>query len=327
MGPIGLVLATAGLTTGLSASSRCGQSLLFRTRPVQRLSLPRMSDDDATSGDDGPPGPSKWDLSVLQQRMAKRQVADMVTAASNWRTGTCEQRTVLVLEDWVRRVRCENGVLACGTYSGEVVLSDVASGQVLQRWEPEDGAAEDEDHLLEYGGEDGEEEEGEEEDDEDEDRSEVTALDFDGTHLASGHASGAVYLRDGERCVMRGELAGVVTGVHWNGGPTAYTCSSDRRLAAWDVAAGKPSFSLTASRPVLCMSVCEGYAALGLDDGSVCVCTLSPLRQLFTFVAHDAPVSAVKLVTVSQVRGVFLVEVLISSAPLWRMTRPSRPLS
>lgn len=236
---------------------------------------------------------SEWDLALLQRRMADQQVSEMVRAAANWRTGTCEQRTVLVLEDWVRRLRVANGVLACGTYGGEVILADVASGELNARFEPElpPGMLKEE--------EDGEGER--EEEDEDEHQSEVTALDFDGTHVSSGHASGALYLRDSERCVMSAEHAGVVTGIHWDGGAIAYSCSADRRLIAWDVVSATPAASLAAARPILCMSVCEGYAALGLDDGSVCVCTLAPLRLLFSFVGHDSPVSAVKLVTISQV--------------------------
>lgn len=53
--------------------------------------------------------------------------------------------------------------------------------------------------------------------------------------------------------------------------------------------------------PILSLSVLDSYAALGLQDGTVCMCTLSPLRVLFEFDAHGSyPTSAVNLVTPSQ---------------------------
>jgi WD40 repeat protein len=54
-------------------------------------------------------------------------------------------------------------------------------------------------------------------------------------------------------------------------------------------------------QPILALSVLNGYAALGLQDGSVCMCSLSPLRVLFDFEAHPGyPASAVHLVSPSQ---------------------------
>jgi len=103
--------------------------------------------------------------------------------------------------------------------------------------------------------------------------------------------------------------------VHWEGGATAFSASADRRLAQWDVRTGMRIAALQAKRPILCMSVCEGYAALGIDDGSVCVCSLSPLRLLFSFKAHDSPVSAVRLVTVSQL----ITSCAGGGVALWRL--------
>ena len=55
--------------------------------------------------------------------------------------------------------------------------------------------------------------------------------------------------------------------------------------------------SLAFRAPILSMSVFEGYAAVGTSDGTVTVCTLSPLRSILSFDAHDDAATAVNLVT------------------------------
>ena len=48
---------------------------------------------------------------------------------------------------------------------------------------------------------------------------------------------------------------------------------------------------LVAAKPIYAMGTCEGFAALGLANGHVVLCSLSPLRELFSFEAHSAAVS------------------------------------
>lgn len=48
---------------------------------------------------------------------------------------------------------------------------------------------------------------------------------------------------------------------------------------------------LVAAKPIYAMGTCEGFAALGLANGHVVLCSLSPLRELFSFEAHAAAVS------------------------------------
>ena len=48
---------------------------------------------------------------------------------------------------------------------------------------------------------------------------------------------------------------------------------------------------LVAAKPIYAMCTCEGFAALGLANGHVVLCSLSPLRELFSFEAHSAAVS------------------------------------
>ena len=265
--------------------------------------------------------PDTLDMSLLARRFQEvrdaevdRRTESLLTAAKNWRTGRCEQRTVCVLDEWIRRLKCANGVVAMGTYSGAVVLAELESGEVVERWASEAEEAmdrdddDDDDDLDEY-------EEEYEELDGPLDFStsqpysdEVTAIDFDGERVGSGDASGRLRLRTRERgLVLSAQHNAPVTGVHWRDDARAYSCSADRRLCAWDVGGptqdgagdAAPAAALAARRPILCMSVCDGYAALGLASGEVCVVTLEPLRELFTFDAHADAVSAVHLTTTS----------------------------
>lgn len=162
-------------------------------------------------------------MSALARRMAEmsanendRRVESMVVAASNWRTGGCAQRIITTLDEWVRRIHRVDGVLACGTYSGDVFVIDLESGETLDRWTTDDP-----------------------------EEPEITSIGFsDSEHVSSGDANGNVYFR------RRGEAApvlcassegplqahsGPVSGVHWDGGPLAYSCSFDSKLICYDV--------------------------------------------------------------------------------------------
>ena len=141
--------------------------------------------------------PDTLDMSLLARRFQEvrdaevdRRTESLLTAAKNWRTGRCEQRTVCVLDEWIRRLKCANGVVAMGTYSGAVVLAELESGEVVERWASEaeeamDRDDDDDDDLDEY-------EEEYEEHDGPLDFStsqpysdEVTAIDFDGERVGS----------------------------------------------------------------------------------------------------------------------------------------------
>lgn len=235
-----------------------------------------------------------FDLKLLQQRISNVAVGEMIETANNWRTGRCTQRTVAVHDDWVRRLACARGRVACGTYSGQVLVTDMDSGELLRHWKP---AVADADRGAD-------------------EAAEVTAIGYDGEHLASGDAVGSLYLRAGNEAVLHARHGGIVTGVHWDGGGAAYSASADRRFVRWSVATGEVEAELQLPRPILSMSVCENYVALGLDDGSVSVLTLQPIQQLFNFDAHErSAVSSVKLVTVSQL----LTGCASGEVALWRL--------
>lgn len=245
-------------------------------------------------------------LSTLAQRMeetrqgeSERLAQSMLVAASNWRTGRCGQRTIATLDQWVRRMRRVDGVLACGTYTGDVLLVDVATGETVERWVPYDAGT---DTLPE-----------------------ITALDWDGRHVSSGDAAGAVFFyRAGEavpalRVAAGGAMSGharPVSGVYWRGDDLAYSSGLDGRLVCYHVPRQVATTSLTLGAPITAFSVSGNYAACGLADGSVALCTLSPLRQLFAFDAHaGVAVSAVHLVTASQL----LTGSAEGDACLWRL--------
>ena len=257
-------------------SCYCGVSI--RRNSVRRSCSPQLSADDDLL------------MASLLQRMgdvqeaeSARQLESMVAAASNWRTGKCKQRTIAVLDEWARRVRMEDGRLAVGTYGGDVLLIDAASGETLRCWQDEDA---------------------------DGDADEITALGFDGERIITGSSRGAVLLRragddeDGEP-VLRASHRGAVSGVHWprgaDGGRHAYSCGLDGRLVCHDVESGREEASLSFRPPVFGLSVGDNYAALALGDGTVALCSLLPLRELFVFEAHPgAATTAVHLVTPSQ---------------------------
>jgi len=172
----------------------------------------RMSMCDAAESADNP-----VDWSLLQSRFVQVQTAEadarvqqMLQTATNWKDGRCEQRVLLTLQDWVRKLSVARDLCVCGTHSGVVVLSDLESGTVLQRW------------VAPLGG-----------------GSEVTSVGFDGEHIISGDASGGVYLRRWRPTAallppprsppspLCGRHRGAVSGVHWPGGDVAYSCSTE----------------------------------------------------------------------------------------------------
>ena len=174
-------------------------------------------------------------LAALQKRIGAvresenaRKHAAMVAAANNWRTGDCVQRTVVVLDDLLRRAKRVGERLACGTCAGAVLLLEVGTGEILQRWEDID---------------DGDE------------QAEITALDFDGEQLSSGDSSGAVVLRrvGDEAAVLRARHRGPVSGVHWQGSDRAYSCSVDGRFVCHDVTSAREHAHLNMRAPILAM--------------------------------------------------------------------------
>ena len=173
----------------------------------------RMSMCDAAESADSNP----VDWSLLQSRFAQVQTSEadarvqqMLQTATNWKDGRCEQRVLLTLQDWVRKLSVARDLCVCGTHSGVVVLSDLESGTVLQRW------------VAPLGG-----------------GSEVTSVGFNGEHIISGDASGGVYLRQWRPATalsppprsplspLCGRHRGAVSGVHWPGGGVACSCSTE----------------------------------------------------------------------------------------------------
>lgn len=266
----------------------------------------------ASSGSDGS---GDIDMELLQQRMNEvrnGKVSSMLQTAANWRAGRCSQHTLVALDDWVRRLRCaDNGLLVCGTYSGAVVLVDIESGEQLRTWEPisrgDYSATSDEcdDDYQDQGL-----------------RCEVTAIEFDGVTWAAGDASGNIRVHNTTGTAHWGlaRCEAPVSGLCFHE-EQLYSVSVDRRLVCWTIdhvqqssaaadtgtAEGATKItrlqeagSLLAPSSILCMSKSDNYIALGLSSGDILLCTLSPLRTLLRFTAAESAISAVHLVTSSQ---------------------------
>lgn len=256
------------------------------------------------AGAEGSSG-ADFDMELLSRRFeevraaqVEEQASAMLETARNWRTGLCAQTALIEIDDWVRRLRvADNGQMVCGTYSGYMLLVDSLTGELLRQWSPP---------SLDSGDGDGDGDV-----DIESEAHEICAIGFDGAHVVGGDAAGVVRLHASEeggawRSWQAVAHASPVSGVHWDGGALAFSCSQDCRLRAWLVEREGESDqlaevdSLTTPEPILCMHVCENYAALGLSSGDVHLCTLAPLRTLIRFTAAPSAVSAIKLVTPSQ---------------------------
>ena len=214
-----LQLLTAPLLA--SALRICAPSSTVAARsPDARMCAP---DDDQPSPDTF----SDSTLAVLSQRLAEtkqntetQKIESMMAAAANWRTGRCAQRAVVVLDEWIRRLHCQDGVLACGTYSGEVQTFDIESGEMLDSWIAD----------MEL-------------DDEDDVDQEITAicLSEDAQHVLSGDAAGEVLLRvrGSEDPRLRASHGAAVSGVHWDGESKVYSTGLDGRFLCHDVDGSK----------------------------------------------------------------------------------------
>jgi WD40 repeat protein len=199
---------------------------------------------------------------------AAEVAADQATAG-NWRVGRCTQRSVAVLDDWVRKLAFHGDTLVAGTYGGAVHVIHIPTGAVSRTLR---GLS-----------------------------AEVTALDFDGVSVAAGAADGGVCRWDagsgagGE--VGRHEDT-VVTAVQLEGaaGVVAATYAGEVHVHGC-AAAG----ALSAGAPVCSLQRAGRYTAAGLASGRVVVwagdaaAPLASATQILSFVAHTAPVLCMQL--------------------------------
>jgi hypothetical protein len=206
----------------------------LRQQPTPRRILRMMATRGQADGDDTQ-GFSTASLKILSRRVEEmkqsardHEVQRLMRSAANWRTGSCTQRTLVVLDDWVRRLHTADGVsLACGTHSGDVLLVDIESGSVVETWdavEPPGGGAS---ANLEG-----------------EAPPDITAivLSDDAQHVLVGDAAGVVALRTRGRKLpcMTVAHTRAVSGVFWDGPCSrVYSSSLDGRLACHDASSGR----------------------------------------------------------------------------------------
>ena len=285
----------------------------------RRCAIARLLDKGDAPDNEEDTGGDPWDssLAVLSRRLGEvrdaerdEEVQNLIAASNNWKVGRCAQRTLVILDEWVRRIHCADGLLACGTYSGEVVLVDIGTGDILETW-----PAGDEQPLGDFGVM------ADLVDDPDEEPVEITAVAIakDGTHVVSGDAAGAVVLRrrGREEPLVAARHRKSVTGVHAVlEDNRMFSASLDATLRCHDSETGSMVGSLSLKAPVIAMSVCEKYCALGLADGTVSICTLSDApAQILSFRAHTDAASAVHLLSGSSL----VTGCADGSVCLWRL--------
>ena len=161
-------------------------------------------------------------LAAAKQKTSEERLQSMMAAAANWRSGRCAQRAVVVLDEWIRRLDCQDGVLACGTYSGDVHLVDVESGDLLDTWLAE--------QLVD-------------DDDDDDVDQEITAIQLseDAERVVSGDEAGYVLLRQrgAEDPLLRASHGAPVSGVHWDAANSrVYSSGMDNRFLCHHVDRG-----------------------------------------------------------------------------------------
>jgi hypothetical protein len=247
-----------------------------------RCPPPRLAD--AADGEEEPWSSSlallSKRISAVRESEGDEQVKALMAAAANWNSGRCAQRPIVILDEWVRRLHAADGILACGTYSGEVVLVDMETGECLENWmaeEPPAGA--DADASAHAAAHDDAAVAADDVDDElDDDAAEITAivLSNDAQRVLAGDAAGAVVMRERGHAhpIFRAQHRAAVSGVHWDGtSERVYSTSLDARLACHELASGAlcapnatlrrraHSESARARAPHVRLSVCAGELA------------------------------------------------------------------
>ena len=200
------------------------------------------------------------------------EVAADQAIAGNWRSGRCTQRTVAVLDDWVRKLAFSGDTLVAGTYGGAVHVIDIPTGVIMRTLSGLNA--------------------------------EVTALDFDGTSVAAGATDGGVCRWDvgsgagGE--VGRHEDT-LVTAVQLEGRSGVVAASDDGQVRMHGTGDAARGGVLDAGAPVCCLQRVGRYTAAGLASGRVVVwagdaaAPLASATQILSFVAHTAPVLCMQL--------------------------------
>eukprot|EP00897_Mesotaenium_endlicherianum_P004735 jgi/Mesen1/428/ME000100S10665 len=238
-------------------------------QPVDPLDLPEAASD---RGSRYRKSKDEHDWAVLQKRIAfmkERAEEDDRLAARNWRSGTCSQKVVAFLENWVRKMKFAGEVLACGTHAGKVVLFSLVSQQELACFKGHS--------------------------------SEITALDFDGARLVAASEASTFLLWDtlasqgvGDAGTSFRGHTKAVTGLQLDG-PHVVSSSEDGTVRrVWQVATGECLHVARAGYPVRCVARAGDTIMMGLANGTVVAYSLAGQRLLRTFTGHAGAVICIQ---------------------------------
>jgi WD40 repeat protein len=216
------------------------------------------------------------ELASLHARIAKLKAAEEQAAAgeeANWRGGRCRQRSLAVLNDWVRRLALCGDQLVSGSYGGELTLIDTQTGAVLRTLAG--SAAEtvslvSEEGLVACGDSAG-------------DVCRWDAATGAGGVLGSGAPVTAVCLLEGVGDAAPGVLVGCTSGLL-----TLHTGGSPSRVL----------LRLPAAAPATSLSRTGRYLAVGCANGTVLLVTVEGAllsAPILSFAAHRGAVHCLQL--------------------------------
>eukprot|EP00898_Chlorokybus_atmophyticus_P000537 jgi/Chlat1/1484/Chrsp12S02015 len=197
---------------------------------------------------------------IEQLRMRELDHEQVVRA--NWRTGKGKLTALVSIQDFVRRVKFQGDLIACGTYRGKVLLVDTQNKRLVGQFVGHNTS--------------------------------TTCLDYDGVHLVAGAGDGMVRVWDttiakkgrNYEGTLLSAHTGAVTCVQLYGGKV-YSGSEDGFVRVWDAVTGQLLHELERGRAVLCLHRSEDYLVSGDVSGAVTAWSVRAWRRILSFKVHS----------------------------------------
>lgn len=236
---------------------------------------------------------------VLQRRLSllrDKEVARDRQLARNWRAGVYKSGVVASVPhgDFVRKLRVQGDLLLCGTARGSVCLSDLQTGLRVTAPNAHVG--------------------------------QVSALDFDGSFIATAGADKTVLVWDLSRTEfqkrsfwskqlddddtafpdplfrLQGHSDLVTSIILDANGKRIITASADGTVQFWDLRSGEAQALIRVGEPVLCMvETASNYLLVGCASGRVQAYQGQGGLYLLSILCHDANTTAVAFHENSQI--------------------------